>query len=97
MTRWFEAHTVRQLGRFRQVHPVVVVEVAFDVIQRFNRHQSGFALRFPRIIRLRIDKSPTEIDILATVERLHRELQYGAEYLVTARVRASAVGPAETA
>jgi DNA ligase-1 len=84
MTRWFEAHTVRQSGRFRQVDPVVVVEVAFDVIQRSNRHQSGFALRFPRIVRLRIDKSPTEIDTLATVDRLHRELQYGAEYLVTA-------------
>ena len=84
MTRWFEAHTVRRVGRFRQVDPVVVVEVAFDVIQRSNRHQSGFALRFPRIVRLRIDKSPTEIDTLATVDRLHRELQYGAEYLVTA-------------
>jgi DNA ligase-1 len=96
MTRWFEAHTVRQLGRYRQVHPVVVVEVAFDVIQRSNRHQSGFALRFPRIVQLRIDKSPTEIDTLATVERLHRELQYGAEYLVTAEARASAARPAET-
>ena len=51
MTRWFEAHTVRHYGRFRQVEPSVVVEVAFDVIQRSNRHQSGFALRFPRIVR----------------------------------------------
>ena len=52
MTRWFEAHTVRQFGRYRQVEPTVVVEVAFDVIQRSNRHQSGFALRFPRIVGL---------------------------------------------
>ena len=87
MTRWFEAHTVRRFGRFRQVEPLVVIEVAFDVIQRSNRHQSGFALRFPRIVRLRTDKQPTEIDTLATVERLHRELQYGAEYLVTAEAR----------
>jgi DNA ligase-1 len=92
MTRWFEAHTVRRFGRYRQVDPVVVVEVAFDVIQRSNRHQSGFALRFPRIVRLRIDKSPTEIDTLANVERLHREFQYGAEYLVTAEAR-QAAGP----
>jgi DNA ligase-1 len=97
MTRWFEAHTVRQLGRFRQVDPVVVVEVAFDVIQRSNRHQSGFALRFPRIVRLRIEKSPTEIDTLANVERLHRDLQFGAEYLVTADAKASPTGPAESA
>jgi DNA ligase-1 len=95
MTRWFEAHTVRHLGRFRQVEPSVVVEVAFDVIQRSNRHQSGFALRFPRIVRLRADKSSTEIDTLATVDRLHRELQFGAEYLVTADARQSARRPIE--
>jgi len=87
MTHWFEAHTVRQFGRYRQVEPTVVVEVAFDVIQRSNRHQSGFALRFPRIVGLRMDKSPTEIDTLATVDRLHRDLQHGAEYLVTAELK----------
>ncbi|MGD0248656.1 MAG: DNA ligase, partial [Candidatus Limnocylindrales bacterium] len=97
MTRWFEAHTVRKLGRFRLVEPVVVVEVAFDVIQRSTRHQSGFALRFPRIVRLRTDKSPTEIDTLANVDRLHRELQYGAEYLVTAEARGSGGRRVETA
>ena len=90
MTRWFEAHTIRQFGRYRQVEPIVVVEVAFDVIQRSSRHQSGFALRFPRIVGLRTDKSPTEIDTLATVERLYRDLQHGAEYLVTAEVEAAA-------
>jgi DNA ligase-1 len=87
MTRWFEAHTIRQLGRYRLVEPAVVVEVAFDVIQRSRRHQSGFALRFPRIVRIRTDKSAGEIDTLATVERLHTELQTGAEYLVTAEAR----------
>ncbi|MFI5259911.1 MAG: ATP-dependent DNA ligase, partial [Candidatus Limnocylindrales bacterium] len=97
MTRWFEAHTIRQFGRYRQVEPAIVVEVAFDVIQRSNRHQSGFALRFPRIVGLRPDKSPTEIDTLANVERLHRDLQYGAEYLVTAEARASQQRPIETA
>jgi len=96
MTRWFDAHTVRKIGRYRLVDPVVVVEVAFDVIQRSNRHQSGFALRFPRIVRLRIDKSPSEIDTLANVDRLHRELQYGAEYLVTAQVKGSQRGSAES-
>ena len=87
MTRWFEGHTIRQFGRFREVEPVVVIEVAFDVIQRSNRHQSGFALRFPRIVHLRTDKRPNEADTLATVERLHRELQHEAEYLVTAGAR----------
>jgi DNA ligase 1 len=87
MTRWFETHTLRQFGRYRQVEPTVVVEVAFDVIQKSNRHQSGFALRFPRIVSLRMDKRPAEIDTLATVERLHGELQFGAEYLVTAEAK----------
>jgi DNA ligase-1 len=97
MTVWFEAHTVRHMGRFRQVEPLVVVEVAFDVIQRSSRHQSGFALRFPRIVALRMDRSPNEIDTLANVERLHRELQHGAEYLVTTAVRQTEKAPFESA
>jgi DNA ligase-1 len=84
MTRWFEEHTVARFGRYRQVEPTVVVEVAFDVIMRSKRHQSGFALRFPRIVRLRTDKAAGEIDTLATVERLFEGLQAGAEHLVTA-------------
>ena len=87
MTRWFEEHTIARYGRFRQVEPTVVVEVAFDVIMRSARHQSGFALRFPRIVRLRTDKGPAEIDTLATVERLFEGLQAGAEHLVTAAAK----------
>jgi DNA ligase-1 len=82
-TRWFEDHTLTRLGRYRTVEPTVVVEVAFDVIMRSARHRSGFALRFPRIARLRTDKSAAECDTLATVESLWRELQHGAEHLVT--------------
>jgi DNA ligase 1 len=94
MTRWFEGHTIREYGRYRVVEPTVVVEVAFDVIMRSNRHKSGFALRFPRIARLRTDKSPDEVDTLATVERLYEGLQQGAEHLVTAGARAGGVAVA---
>ncbi|HEX9044158.1 MAG TPA: ATP-dependent DNA ligase [Candidatus Limnocylindrales bacterium] len=83
MTRWFEEHTVRRLGRYRVVEPAVVVEVAFDVIMRSSRHPSGFALRFPRIARLRTDKSPDEIDTLEAVEAIYAGLQHGVEHLVT--------------
>ena len=74
------------------IHSIVeaetlAVEVAFDVIMRSTRHQSGFALRFPRIANLRPDKPATEIDTLATVERLFEGLQSGAEHLVTASAR----------
>ena len=87
MTTWFEEHTIARYGRYRQVEPTVVVEVAFDVIMRSTRHQSGFALRFPRIAQLRTDKPAAEIDTLATVERLFEGLQSGAEHLVTAGAR----------
>ncbi len=87
MTGWFEAHTVSVHGRYRVVEPTVVVEVAFDVIMRSTRHQSGFALRFPRIARLRPDRRASEADTVATVERLFEGLQHGAEHLVTASAR----------
>ncbi len=84
MTRWFEAHTIARFGRFYQVEPTVVVEIAFDVIVRSARHGSGFSLRFPRIVRLRPDKTPDEIDTVETVTALYEGLQHGAEHLVTA-------------
>ena len=85
MTGWFEAHTLALYGRYRTVEPTIVVEVAFDVIVRSNRHRSGFSLRFPRIVRLRPDKLPAEIDSVATVEAIWRGLQHRPELLVTAR------------
>jgi len=92
MTRWFEDHTVSRHGRYRVVEPRIVVEVAFDVILRSNRHKSGFALRFPRIARLRPDKNPAEADTLETVRALYEGLQAGAEHLVTAGARKSTAG-----
>ena len=87
MTAWFEAHTIARFGRYRQVEPLIVIEVAFDVIVRSTRHQSGFSLRFPRIAALRPDKSVDEIDTLASVEALYEGLQSGAEHLITAGAR----------
>jgi DNA ligase-1 len=87
MTTWFEEHTIARYGRYRQVEPLIVVEVAFDVIVRSNRHQSGFSLRFPRIAELRPDKTPDEIDTLESVEALYNGLQSGAEFLITAGAR----------
>jgi DNA ligase 1 len=70
MTEHFKEITLRDFGRYRSVVPEVVVEIAFDRIMRSTRHKSGFAMRFPRIVRIRDDKTPTEIDELATVEQL---------------------------
>jgi DNA ligase-1 len=87
MTRWFEEHTLERHGRYRVVEPSVVVEVAFDVIMRSTRHRSGFALRFPRIARLRTDKSADEIDTLETVRELYEGLQHVPAQLVTMGAR----------
>jgi len=54
----------------RVVEPQIVIEVTFDRVQESPRHKSGFALRFPRIVRLRGDKPPEQIDTLETVKRL---------------------------
>jgi DNA ligase-1 len=87
MTAWFEAHTIARYGRYRQVEPTIVVEIAFDVIVRSKRHASGFSLRFPRIHALRPDKTVDDIDTVATVTALYEGLQHGSELLVTAGAR----------
>ncbi|HEY8732421.1 MAG TPA: ATP-dependent DNA ligase [Candidatus Limnocylindria bacterium] len=70
LTDHFKARTVKDFGRLRLVAPDTVIEVAFDQVQRSARHASGFALRFPRIVRLRPDKPVGEIDTLETVRSL---------------------------
>ena len=72
LTEWFRAHTVQEFahGRVRLVEPQIVLEVTFDRVQASKRHKSGYALRFPRILRLRDDKTPADIDTLETVSRL---------------------------
>ncbi len=89
MTRWFEAHTISQHGRYRVVEPSVVVEIAFDIIHASKRHASGYAMRFPRIVRIRDDKEPHQVDRLNTVAALHERLQVAGRYgVLTGRDRA---------
>jgi DNA ligase-1 len=66
MTQWFLEHTVEDQGFRRVVEPKVVLEVAFNNMMLSERHESGYSLRFPRIVRLRPDKSAEEAD---TIER----------------------------
>jgi DNA ligase 1 len=69
-TEFFLQHTIEDHGHVRTVEPTVVLEVAFNNIQKSSRHSSGYALRFPRIVRIRTDKAPAEIDTLDTVAKL---------------------------
>jgi DNA ligase 1 len=73
MTKWFLEHTIEDQGFSRVVEPKIVLEVAFNNMMESDRHESGYALRFPRILRLRPDKLPEEAD---TVERA-REIYEG--------------------
>lgn len=72
MTDYFKSITLKDYGRFRLVQPEIVLEVAFDAIMESGRHNSGYALRFPRIKQIRRDKTVREIDTLANVARMHR-------------------------
>ncbi|MGA7614930.1 MAG: hypothetical protein WBX15_07090 [Thermoanaerobaculia bacterium] len=58
-------------GPLRLVEPDVVVEIAFDRIQESKRHKSGYALRFPRIVRKRDDKSVEQISTLDEVRTIY--------------------------
>jgi DNA ligase-1 len=71
MTEWFLAHTVEDQGFRRQVEPKIVLEIAFNNLMKSDRHDSGYALRFPRIVRLRPDKSPQEADTVERVKQIY--------------------------
>ena len=79
LTEWFRAHTIQEFahGRVRTVEPLVVLEITFDRVQASKRHKSGYALRFPRILRLRDDKTVDDIDTLDAVSRLASESDAG--------------------
>src|SRR5690242_10161581 len=77
MTQWFLEHTIEDHGFRRSVEPQIVLEVAFNNVMRSDRHESGFALRFPRILRLRNDKTPEEIDTLDTVREIYEQQKIG--------------------
>ena len=72
LSDWCKAHTLQEFahGKVRTVEPLVVLEITFDRVQASSRHKSGYALRFPRILRLRPDKPAAEADTLETVRRL---------------------------
>lgn len=77
-TDYFLKHTVENYGARRTVEPTVVLEVAFNNIQRSTRHESGYALRFPRILRIRRDKAAEDIDTIERVREIFTK-EHGAD------------------
>ena len=86
MTEWFEAHRLPRTKRAPRtsastsnaarslVEPKIVLEIAFDIIQKSDLHASGYSLRFPRIVRLRPDKLPEDADTLERVGEIYAEM-----------------------
>ncbi len=70
LDRWIRNHTTAKFGPVREVEKTIVLEIGFDAAQRSNRHKSGVALRFPRILRLRTDKPAEQADRLARIEAM---------------------------
>jgi DNA ligase-1 len=70
LTEHFLSNVVREQGRYHEVIPDTVLEIAFDKLQPSKRHSSGLAMRFPRILRIRTDKTPAEIDTIESARRL---------------------------
>jgi DNA ligase-1 len=79
--RYVRRNTVERFGPVREVtHEAdagLVLEVAFEGLQRSTRHKSGLAMRFPRISRLRWDKPPREADRLETLEQMLARIEAG--------------------
>jgi DNA ligase-1 len=73
LSQYFHEHTIEDFGGWRTVEPTIVLEVAFNNLMRSDRHASGFAMRFPRIMRIREDKPVDEIDTLERVEEIYNQ------------------------
>jgi DNA ligase-1 len=73
MTKWFLDHNIEDQGLRLLVEPKIVLEVAFNNMMISDRHNSGYALRFPRIVRLRPDKPPEEADTIERVKEVYEK------------------------
>ena len=70
LDKWVRNNTVERFGPVRGVEPGLVLEIAFDSVHISNRHKSGVALRFPRVNRIRWDKSADDADHLGILKDL---------------------------
>ena len=78
LTQHFLEKAVQRHGRYLEVVPDTVLEIAFDLVQPSDRHTSGLALRFPRIARIRTDRTIAEIDTVQTAQKLVKETVRGS-------------------
>jgi DNA ligase-1 len=70
LDKWIRGHTLERFGPVRSVEPVHVFELGFEGVYISKRHKSGVAVRFPRMLRWRLDKPAAEADRLETLKTL---------------------------
>jgi len=73
LTRQLKPHVISEKGNEINIKPKIVVEIAYEEIQKSPSYASGYALRFPRLLRIRIDKSPEEADDVRRIEKLYNQ------------------------
>ncbi|MEM2990923.1 MAG: DNA ligase, partial [Halobacteria archaeon] len=71
LTEIFQELIIPKAGKEVNVKPVIVFEVGYEEIQKSPNYASGYALRFPRLVNIRYDKTPEEIDTLDKVEQIY--------------------------
>ena len=89
LTKTFLELSIAQRGHVHLVQPMIVLEIACDQIQRSARHASGYALRFPRIKRIRWDKNPEDADRLARIIEIYDSVANTARGATTAAPQAA--------
>lgn len=73
LTKRLQPLVEKETGKTVKIRPKIVIEVAYEEIQKSPNYSSGFALRFPRLIRVRYDKSPSEADDAERIEKLYKQ------------------------
>jgi DNA ligase 1 len=76
ITKQLRSIMIKDDGYGIVVKPELILEISFDSIQKSDRHDSGFALRFPRIKNIRSDKNVTDIDTLQKVRQIYKNQVY---------------------
>jgi DNA ligase-1 len=74
MTKILKKIIVEEHGKIVKVKPVVVIEVGYEEIQASPKYESGYALRFPRLLRIRTsEKKPEDANTVKDIERLYKQ------------------------
>jgi len=73
LTEQLKPYVEEEIGKSLKIKPKIVVEVAYEEIQKSPNYSSGYALRFPRLIKIRVDKSLKDVDEVERIEKIYQQ------------------------